>query len=121
MVTAFVMIQTASDSIPECAEKISDIEGISEVYSVAGDWDLIAIARVRQHEDLAEVIANKLSKVPGITGTQTHIAFRAYSSHDLDAAFLTRPRVTAPRGPSLPQRRVCRAPTEGMRHTRRCS
>ncbi|EMQ97546.1 Lrp/AsnC family transcriptional regulator [Paeniglutamicibacter gangotriensis] len=87
MVTAFVMIQTASDSIPECAEKISDIEGISEVYSVAGDWDLIAIARVREHEDLAEVIANKLSKVPGITGTQTHIAFRAYSSHDLDAAF----------------------------------
>ncbi|GAB3619642.1 Lrp/AsnC ligand binding domain-containing protein [Glutamicibacter sp. PS] len=87
MVTAFVMIQTATDSIPECAQQISEIEGISEVYSVAGDWDLIAVARVTRHEDLAEVIANKLSKIPGIRGTQTHIAFRAYSAHDLEAAF----------------------------------
>ncbi|MFJ2620274.1 Lrp/AsnC family transcriptional regulator [Glutamicibacter sp. NPDC087344] len=87
MVTAFVMIQTATDSIPECAQQISEIEGIREVYSVAGDWDLIAIAHVHKHEDLAEVIANKLSKIPGIRGTQTHIAFRAYSTHDLDAAF----------------------------------
>lgn len=52
MITAFVMIQTAADSIPECAQKISELEGVSEVYSVAGDWDLIAIARVRNHEDL---------------------------------------------------------------------
>lgn len=87
MVTAFVMIQTATDSIPECAQKISEINGISEVYSVAGDWDLIAIARVRTHDDLASVIPNELSKVPGIRQTQTHIAFRAYSSHDLEAAF----------------------------------
>jgi DNA-binding Lrp family transcriptional regulator len=87
MITAFVMIQTEADSIPECAEKISALEGISEVYSVAGDWDLIAVARVRHHEDLAEVIANRLSKVPGVRETTTHIAFRAYSQHDLDAAF----------------------------------
>ncbi|MET1033663.1 Lrp/AsnC family transcriptional regulator [Arthrobacter halodurans] len=87
MITAFVMIQTQADSIPECAERISEIDGISEVYSVAGDWDLIAVARVRHHEDLAEVIANKLSKVRGVTETSTHIAFRAYSQHDLDAAF----------------------------------
>ncbi len=87
MVTAFVMIQTATDSIPECAQQISSIPGISEVYSVAGDWDLIAVARVHKHEDLAEVIANKLSKIPGIRGTQKHIAFRAYSDHDLEAAF----------------------------------
>lgn len=87
MVTAFVMIQTATDSIPESAQQISEIDGISEVYSVAGDWDLIAVARVHKHEDLAEVIANRLSKIAGIRQTQTHIAFRAYSSHDLDAAF----------------------------------
>ncbi|MGJ9402012.1 Lrp/AsnC family transcriptional regulator [Arthrobacter sp. KK5.5] len=87
MITAFVMIQTQADSIPECAQSISEIDGISEVYSVAGDWDLIAIARVRQHDDLAEAIANKLSKVPGVLETSTHIAFRAYSQHDLDAAF----------------------------------
>ncbi|GAA3690094.1 Lrp/AsnC ligand binding domain-containing protein [Arthrobacter ginkgonis] len=87
VITAFVMIQTKADSIPECAQQISEIDGISEVYSVAGDWDLIAVVRVRQHEQLAEVIANRLSKVEGVLETSTHIAFRAYSQHDLDAAF----------------------------------
>lgn len=87
MITAFVLIQTDSARIPECAEEISEIEGISEVYSVTGEWDLIAIARVRRHEDLADAIANRLSKVDGVIGTTTQIAFRAYSQHDLDAAF----------------------------------
>jgi len=87
MITAFVMIQVEADRIPECAQEISEIQGISEVYSVAGDWDLIAIARVRKHEDLAEVIANKLSKVEGVLETNTQIAFRSYSQHDLEAAF----------------------------------
>ncbi|MCC3265098.1 Lrp/AsnC ligand binding domain-containing protein [Arthrobacter gengyunqii] len=87
MITAFVLIQTDSARIPECAEEISEIEGISEVYSVTGEWDLIAIARVRRHEDLADAIANRLSKVKGVIGTTTQIAFRAYSQHDLDAAF----------------------------------
>jgi DNA-binding Lrp family transcriptional regulator len=87
MITAFVLIQTDSARSPECAEEISEIEGISEVYSVTGEWDLIAIARVRRHEDLADAIANRLSKVEGVIGTTTQIAFRAYSKHDLDAAF----------------------------------
>ncbi|WP_271395013.1 Lrp/AsnC family transcriptional regulator [Neomicrococcus lactis] len=87
MITAFVMIQVEADRIPECAQEISEIQGISEVYSVAGDWDLIAIARVRKHEDLAEVIANKLSKAEGVLETNTQIAFRSYSQHDLEAAF----------------------------------
>ena len=87
MITAFVLIQTDSARIPECAEEISELEGISEVYSVTGEWDLIAVARVRRHEDLAETIANRLSKVEGVIGTTTQIAFRAYSRHDLDAAF----------------------------------
>ena len=87
MITAFVLIQTDSARIPECAEEISEIEGISEVYSVTGEWDLIAVARVRRHEDLADTIANRLSKVTGVLGTTTQIAFRAYSQHDLDAAF----------------------------------
>lgn len=87
MITAFVLIQTDSARIPECAEQISEIEGISEVYSVTGEWDLIAVARVRRHEDLADTIANRLSKVDGVLGTTTQIAFRAYSQHDLDAAF----------------------------------
>ncbi|MBP3036198.1 Lrp/AsnC ligand binding domain-containing protein [Arthrobacter sp. zg-ZUI100] len=87
MITAFVLIQTDSARIPECAEEISELDGISEVYSVTGEWDLIAIARVRRHEDLADTIANRLSKVEGVVETTTQIAFRAYSQHDLDAAF----------------------------------
>ena len=87
MITAFVFIQTDTAQIPEVAEKISAIPGISEVYSVTGEWDLIAIARVREHEELADVVADRLSKVDGVVETTTHIAFRAYSRHDLEAAF----------------------------------
>ncbi|WP_138413630.1 Lrp/AsnC family transcriptional regulator [Sinomonas gamaensis] len=87
MITAFVFIRTQSNKIPEAAEKISALPGISEVYSVTGEWDLIAIARVQQHEDLADVVADHLSKVDGVVETTTHIAFRAYSRHDLEAAF----------------------------------
>ncbi|AJT41042.1 Lrp/AsnC family transcriptional regulator [Psychromicrobium lacuslunae] len=87
MITAFVLIKTSVDRIPEAAQQISEIDGISEVYSVTGDWDLIAVARVAHQEDLADVIADRLSKVEGVQATTTHISFRAYSRHDLDAAF----------------------------------
>lgn len=87
MLTAIVLIKTVSDRIPEVAQEISGIHGITEVYSVTGDWDLIAMVRVRQHERLADVIADELSKVDGVTATNTNIAFRTYSKHDLDAAF----------------------------------
>jgi DNA-binding Lrp family transcriptional regulator len=87
MVTAIVMIKTDVDRIPEIAQEVSGIEGVSEAYSVTGEWNLIAIVRVRHHDDLAEVIPGRLNKVPGIVRTETHIAFRAYSSHDLEAAF----------------------------------
>jgi DNA-binding Lrp family transcriptional regulator len=87
MITAFVFIRTESNKIPEVAEKISALPGISEVYSVTGEWDLIAIARVQQHEELADVVADHLAKVEGVVETITHIAFRAYSRHDLEAAF----------------------------------
>ena len=73
--------------IPEVAEAVADLDGVSEVYSVAGDADLIAMVRVKHHEDLNSVIAGRLNKVEGIVDTSTHIAFRAYSRHDLDAAF----------------------------------
>ncbi len=87
MITAFVLIQTDSKRIPESAQEISEIEGISEVYSVTGGCDLIAVARVDRHEDLADVIADRLSKVQGVVETTTQIAFRSYSSNDLNAAF----------------------------------
>ena len=87
MVTAIVLISADVDRIPEVAQEIADLDGVTEVYSVAGDADLIALVRVRQHEDLADVIADRLNKVKGVTGTATHIAFRAYSKHDLETAF----------------------------------
>jgi DNA-binding Lrp family transcriptional regulator len=87
VITAIVMIDAATDAIPEVAQAVADLEGVSEVYSVAGDTDLIAVVRVREFEQIAEVIAGRINKVPGVLETDTHIAFRSYSRHDLEAAF----------------------------------
>ena len=87
MISAIVLISAEVDRIPEVATAIAELKGVSEVYSVTGDVDLIAIVRVRHHEELADVIADQLNKVSGVLGTQTHIAFRTYSQHDLEAAF----------------------------------
>ena len=87
MITAIVLVQAEVDRIPEVAAAIADLDGVTEVYSVTGDVDLIAMVRVREHEELADVIADRLNKVEGVLNTQTHISFRAYSRHDLEAAF----------------------------------
>ena len=87
MITAIVLVHVAADRIPEAAQAIADLDGVDEVYSCAGDVDLIAIVKVTRHEELADVIAGRLSKVDGVRRTDTHIAFRSYSRHDLDAAF----------------------------------
>ncbi|MBA8794351.1 DNA-binding Lrp family transcriptional regulator [Friedmanniella endophytica] len=87
MVTAIVFIKAEVARIPEVAEAIADLRGVTEVYSVTGAIDLIALVRVTSHEQVAEVVADQLNKVPGVLSTETHIAFRAYSSHDLEAAF----------------------------------
>ena len=87
MITAIVLISAATDQIPEVAAAIAELDGVSEVYSTAGDVDLVAMVRVRQHEELASVIAGNLNKVEGVISTQTLIAFQAYSRHDLEAAF----------------------------------
>jgi DNA-binding Lrp family transcriptional regulator len=85
--TAIVHIDCATDSIPEVAEALAALDGVSEVYSVAGNVDLIAIVRVARFDDIADVIAGKISKTPGVVNTESHIAFRAYSKHDLEDAF----------------------------------
>ena len=87
MITAIVFVKADVARIPEVAEKIAALDGVSEVYSVTGQIDLIAMVRVRNHEDVAAVVADQLNKVDGVMETQTHIAFRAYSQHDLEAAF----------------------------------
>ena len=87
MITAIVFVKADVARIPEVAEAIAALDGVSEVYSVTGQIDLIALVRVRRHEEVAEVVAEQLNKVPGVVGTETHIAFRAYSKHDLESAF----------------------------------
>ncbi|HKT00193.1 MAG TPA: Lrp/AsnC ligand binding domain-containing protein [Rugosimonospora sp.] len=87
MITAIVLIDCATDSIPEVAQALADLPGVSEVYSVAGGVDLVAIVRVREFDEVAEVIAGGISKTAGVINTDTHIAFRAYSRHDLEEAF----------------------------------
>jgi len=87
MITAFVMVQANPDSIPEVAERMVALDGVREVYSVTGDTDLIAVVRVKDHDDLADVIADRLSKIEGVRSTRTYLGFRAYSKEDLDAAF----------------------------------
>jgi DNA-binding Lrp family transcriptional regulator len=87
VITAIVFVKADVARIPEVGDAIAALEGVSEVYSVTGQIDLIAMVRVRAHEDVARVVADQLNKVPGVTGTETHIAFRAYSRHDLESAF----------------------------------
>lgn len=87
MITAIVLLRTDVASIHEVAEAIAGLDGVSEVYSVTGEFDLIAVVRVRDHEDLAEVIPGRINKVAGVAHTETHIAFRTYSRHDLEATF----------------------------------
>ena len=87
MITAIVMVNAAVDQIPEVAQRIAELDGVSEVYSVAGDVDLVAMVRVRQHEDLHDAIAGRLNTVEGVLATTTHIAFQSYSRHDLEATF----------------------------------
>lgn len=87
MITAIVLVHTAADRIPETAQAIADLDGIAEVYSCAGDVDLIAVVKVARHDQLADVIAGGLSKVDGVQRTDTHIAFRSYSRADTEGTF----------------------------------
>jgi DNA-binding Lrp family transcriptional regulator len=87
MITAIVFVKADVARIPEVAEQIAALEGVSEVYSVTGQIDLVALVRVRQHEEVAAVVADRLNKVTGVLETETHIAFRTYSQHDLESAF----------------------------------
>jgi DNA-binding Lrp family transcriptional regulator len=86
-VHAVVLIQCEIDGIPEAARSIADLDGVSEVYSVAGEFDLVAIVRVAEHDHLATVIPEGIAKVDGVERTETLIAFQVYSRHDLERMF----------------------------------
>jgi len=87
MVTAIVLLNVARARVVEVAEQLAAMEGISEVYSVAGRFDLVAIARVKTNEDLADIVTTRMHRVDGIESTETLIAFRAYSRLDLEGVF----------------------------------
>lgn len=87
MITAIVFIQAEVSRLPETAAQIADLDGVSEVYSVTGDHDLIAMVRVQRIDDVSAVVADRLNKVEGVLSTQTQIAFQTFSRHDLEDAF----------------------------------
>src|SRR4030095_939294 len=87
MVTAVVLIRSQTDQVPELAATLAELEGVSEVFSVAVQYDLVALVRVRENEDLARVISEKMRKLPGIRSSETLIAFKVYSKRDIEAAF----------------------------------
>jgi DNA-binding Lrp family transcriptional regulator len=87
MVNAVVLLNVQRDKVNEVAEALADMQGISEVYSVSGRYDLVAIVRVKDNDDLADTVTNHMRKVGGIISTETMLAFRAFSRHDLDSMF----------------------------------
>ena len=87
MITAIVLLKSETDLINEVAEQIIGIEGVSEVYSIAGRFDLVAIIRVKDNEELAEVVTSHMLKVKGIINSETLIAFKVFSKYDLEKMF----------------------------------
>jgi DNA-binding Lrp family transcriptional regulator len=87
MTHAIVLIEAERDALATLGGTLADIEGVAEAYSVTGQWDFVVIVRVAHHDQLAEVIAGRLSQLDGVVRTQTMVAFAAYSRHDLEALF----------------------------------
>ncbi|MCZ8131212.1 MAG: Lrp/AsnC ligand binding domain-containing protein [Steroidobacteraceae bacterium] len=86
-VTAVVLIKARTDQINELAQQLAELEGVAEVFSVAGRYDLVAVVRAARNEDLAEIVSARMHKVPGIVDSETLIAFRVFRRAELEAAF----------------------------------
>jgi DNA-binding Lrp family transcriptional regulator len=87
MVNAILLLNVQREQINGVAERLADIDGVSEVYSVAGEFDIAVMVRARDNDELAELVTKRLLQENGITRSQTLIAFRAYSRHDLERIF----------------------------------
>ena len=87
MLNAFVLIDAEPAKVATLAEQLTDLPGVSEVYSVTGDDDLVVIIRVKEHDQLADVVTTEIGCLEGIRRTRTMVAYKAYSRHDLDAIF----------------------------------
>ena len=87
MITAVVLIKAEKGALPKLGEDLAAIPGVSEVYSVTGDMDFIAMVRAKEHEDLADIVTRRIAQVAGVARTETHVAFKAFSKHDLETLF----------------------------------
>ena len=87
MITAIILINAGRERIKAVAEELAALEQLSEVFSVSGSYDLVAIVRVATNDDLADLVTERLAKIQGIETTETMLAFKAYSRHDLEAMF----------------------------------
>jgi DNA-binding Lrp family transcriptional regulator len=84
---AIVLIQAERAGLSTLGGELADLEGVAEAYSVTGEWDFVAVLRLRQQEDLAKVVTGQISQLAGVARTQTMVAFEVYSRHDLEALF----------------------------------
>jgi DNA-binding Lrp family transcriptional regulator len=87
VISAFVLIKARPDRIAALASELADVEGVAEVYSVAGDVDVVAVVRVHEHDQLADVVTRHIAALDGILETRSMVADRAYSKHDLESMF----------------------------------
>ncbi|HZQ50513.1 MAG TPA: Lrp/AsnC ligand binding domain-containing protein [Candidatus Dormibacteraeota bacterium] len=87
MLTAFILVKSSRDALTTLGPALADVEGIAEVYTVTGEWDFVAIVRVREQEELAGVVTQRLTRLEGVERTQTMVAFQQFSAHDLEAMF----------------------------------
>jgi DNA-binding Lrp family transcriptional regulator len=87
MTHAVVLIEAERDALSTLGGALADLDGVAEAYSVTGEWDFVAIVRVPDHEQLADVVTGHITVLPGVTRTQTMVAFQAYSRHDLESLF----------------------------------
>jgi DNA-binding Lrp family transcriptional regulator len=87
VIHAIVLIEAEQSALATLGGELADIEGVAEAYSVTGEWDFVAVLRLREHDQLAQVVTDQLSRLAGVRRTQTMVAFEAYSRHDLEALF----------------------------------
>jgi len=87
VLTAVILVKSTREALTNLGPKLADVPGGSEVYTVTGEWDFVAIVRVREHDELAEVVTKRLTKLDGIERTHTMVAFQQFSAHDLEAMF----------------------------------
>jgi DNA-binding Lrp family transcriptional regulator len=87
VLTAVILVKSNREALTKLGPRLADVDGVAEVYTVTGEWDFVAMVRVREHDELAQVVTQRLTQLEGIERTQTMVAFQQFSSHDLEAMF----------------------------------